>query len=119
MLPYFSKSEAKERISETASKSNLQVTVLGVAVPVLGLDGTLRKSCAQGDPAVGPAEDHSSFFLPILSHDAHLPLCEISATTYVTSMVVYNFKLGKACNRNGRRGIHIGFWWERQKERDQ
>jgi hypothetical protein len=60
-------------------KSNLQVIVLavqGAATLVLGLDEILRKSCAQGDPAAGLVEDHSSFFLPTPSHDAHLPLCE-------------------------------------------
>jgi hypothetical protein len=25
----------------------------------------------------------------------------------------------RACNMKGRRGMHTGFWWERQKEKDQ
>jgi hypothetical protein len=28
-------------------------------------------------------------------------------------------EMGKECSTNtGRRGIHIGYWWESQKERD-
>jgi hypothetical protein len=26
--------------------------------------------------------------------------------------------MGRAYSTNGRRGMHIGYWWERQKERD-
>jgi hypothetical protein len=27
--------------------------------------------------------------------------------------------MGRACSStNGRRGMHIGYWWESQKERD-
>jgi hypothetical protein len=29
-------------------------------------------------------------------------------------------EMGRACSTNmGRRGMHIGYWWESQKERDQ
>jgi hypothetical protein len=29
------------------------------------------------------------------------------------------YEMDRACNTNlGRRGMHIGYWWERQKERD-
>jgi hypothetical protein len=27
-------------------------------------------------------------------------------------------EVGRACSTNERRGIHIGYWWENQKERD-
>jgi hypothetical protein len=47
------------------------------AVPVTGLGETLRKSCAQGDPAVDPVVDHSSFFLPTPFHGARQPPYEI------------------------------------------
>ena len=63
------------------SKSNLQVIVFVVrgaaVVPVTGLDETSRKSCAQGDPAVDPVGDHSSFFLPTPFRAAHRPPYEI------------------------------------------
>jgi hypothetical protein len=26
--------------------------------------------------------------------------------------------MGRACSTNGRVGMHIGYWWECQKERD-
>jgi hypothetical protein len=26
--------------------------------------------------------------------------------------------MGRACSSNGRRGMHIEYWWEIQKERD-
>jgi hypothetical protein len=26
--------------------------------------------------------------------------------------------MGGACSTNGRRELHIGYWWESQKERD-
>ena len=52
--------------------------VRGAAVvPVTGLDETSRKSCAQGDPAVDPVGDHSSFFLPTPFRAAHRPPYEI------------------------------------------
>jgi len=47
------------------------------AAPATGLDETLRKSCAQGDPAVDPVADHSSFFLPTPSRGARRPPYEI------------------------------------------
>jgi hypothetical protein len=31
---------------------------------------------------------------------------------------VKNDEMGWACNTNEGRGMHIGYWWERQKERD-
>jgi hypothetical protein len=68
----------KQLPTRKMSKSNLQVIALavgGVAGLVLGLYEILRRSCAQDDPAAGLVEDHSSFFLPAPSHDAHLPLC--------------------------------------------
>jgi len=53
------------------------VVRVAAAVPVTGLDETLRKSCAQGDPAVGPVADHSSFFLPTPFRGAHRQPYEI------------------------------------------
>jgi hypothetical protein len=26
--------------------------------------------------------------------------------------------MGRACSTNGGRGMHIGYWWESQNERD-
>jgi hypothetical protein len=26
--------------------------------------------------------------------------------------------MGRACSTNGGRGMHVGYWWESQKERD-
>jgi hypothetical protein len=31
---------------------------------------------------------------------------------------VFNVKAGSTNKLWGRRGMHIGYWWERQKERD-
>jgi hypothetical protein len=28
---------------------------------------------------------------------------------------LYNDEMGRACNMNGGRGMHIGYWWESQK----
>jgi hypothetical protein len=27
-------------------------------------------------------------------------------------------EMGRACSTNGERGMHIGYWWESQEERD-
>jgi hypothetical protein len=27
-------------------------------------------------------------------------------------------EMGRACSTKGRREMHIGYWWESQKERD-
>jgi hypothetical protein len=26
--------------------------------------------------------------------------------------------MGRACSTNGGKGMHVGYWWESQKERD-
>jgi hypothetical protein len=26
--------------------------------------------------------------------------------------------MGRACSMHGRRGMHIGYWWQSQKEKD-
>jgi hypothetical protein len=37
----------------------------------------------------------------------------------ITRMIrIKEVEMGRACNTNGRRGMHMGYWWERQKERD-
>jgi hypothetical protein len=41
-----------------------------------------------------------------------------SSPNIVSVIKVKEDGMGRACSRNGGSGIHIGYWWGSQKERD-
>jgi hypothetical protein len=34
------------------------------------------------------------------------------------SLIVKEDEMGRACSTNGGRELHVGYWWENQKEKD-